>query len=626
MNHRCWSLLVCTVFPALFLQARGFAAAPCPLNPTSPSVTICTPAANTLVQTPVHVVAGTTDSNQVTEMEAFVDGHIKYKVNASVLDTFVVVPLGHHILEVWAKDSTTTTFSQRIEVGMQPPCALNPTNQTITICSVANGSVVSLPFHVVAAATDSNPVTSMNLLIDGVSQGSIANSAILDLYINNVSAAAHSLTIQGQDSTGAAFSASDNITVTTPANGLSKLGHIIFFLQENRSFDGYFGLLGPYRASIGLSNDVDGLNLNTTLPNSQGQPVHPYHYQTECTEKLHAGWGTSYRDVNYGPMNGFLRSAATFKSTIDPTGTRAIGYYDQSDIPFYYQAASSFATSDRFFSPILSLTGPNRLYLFTATSFGNIEDVGPPAGGFTQPTIFDRLDQANVSWRYYYPGALSSAFITQFATYQGKPADQAKVVPLTDWFTDVNNDATLPQVIFIERGNDEHPGNNIQSGAATSAKIINGLMCPAHSSTGACIPSASWKDSVFILTYDEGGGNYDHVLPAREIEPDSIQPKPSEGGPPGAFNQSGFRLPVIVFSPWARPSFVSHTTRDFTSILKLIEDRFNLPPLTLRDGNADDMMEFFDFSGAPPLLTPPILPTQPTNGACNTSLEAAPGY
>jgi phospholipase C len=97
-------------------------------------------------------------------------------------------------------------------------------------------------------------------------------------------------------------------------------------------------------------------------------------------------------------------------------------------------------------------------------------------------------------------------------------------------------------------------------------------------------------------------------------------------GKPGAFNQSGFRVPMIVISPWARPSFVSHTARDYTSILRLIEDTFHVPPLTLRDANADNMMEFFNFSGAPPWLVPPTLPPQPTNGMCNHSLEKAPGF
>jgi phospholipase C len=96
---------------------------------------------------------------------------------------------------------------------------------------------------------------------------------------------------------------------------------------------------------------------------------------------------------------------------------------------------------------------------------------------------------------------------------------------------------------------------------------------------------------------------------------------------PGDFNQSGFRVPMIVISPWVKPSFVSHTTRDYTSILRLIEDTFHVAPLpSLRDANADDMMEFFDFSAGPQLLTPPDPPPQPTNGTCNNNLEKAPGF
>lgn len=605
--------LLCMTFSVLCHAASP----PCPLNQVNPSVTICTLTPNALVQSPLHISAGTTDSNPVTTMYVYVDKQLAYKVNASTVDTFVNLSVGKHSISVQAKDSTNKTFLQNLPVVMQPPCALNSANQTVTICSLASSSVVSLPFHVVAAATDSAPVTSMTLFIDGNSDGSVSNSAILDLYVSNVPLGTHSVAVQAQDSTGGSFQQQFNITVTAAPNGLTHLNHIIFFLQENRSFDSYFGNLGLYKASEGLpNNDVEGPDPNTTLPNSQGQQVPWYHYQTVCTENLSVGWGYSHTDVDYGKMDQFVVTAGqAFKSTIDPSGTRAMGYYDQRDIPYYYEAAARFATSDRFFSPVLSRTIPNRMYLFTGTSFGNISPVSPPPGGFTQPTIFDRLDQAGVSWRYYYPSTLSSAFITQFATYQQNPADQAKVVPIANWYNDVTNDATLPSVIFIDHGDDEHPGNNVQHGVATAAKIINAL-----------IKSQSWPDSALILTYDEGGGLYDHVRPAREIKPDTIAPHLATGAYPGEFNESGFRLPVIVFSPWVKPSFVSHTTRDYTSILRLIEDRFNLTSLTLRDANADDMMEFFDFSGAAPLLTPPKLPTQPVNGVCDKTLEAAPGY
>lgn len=596
------------------ISASG--AVPCPLSQTNPSVTVCTPAPNALVQSQVNVIAGSTDSNTVTAMQLYVDNKLVYKVAAPTLNTFVTLPIGHHLITVQGWDNKGTNFKSNVPVEMQPPCALNSTNQTVTICSLASGSIVSQPFHVVAAATDSNPVKSMTLFIDGIGKGGISNSAIIDLYVKNLTLGTHAVAVQAQDSTGALFKQRFSITVTAPAKGLANLKHIIFFLQENRSFDSYFGMLGPYKASEGLANDVDGLNLNATLPNTQGQPVHPFHYQTVCTENLSPAWNESHADVDGGLMDGFMRTSISVSSTIDPTGTRAMGYYDQSDLPYYYEAAARFATSDRFFSPALTNTVPNRLYMFTATSFGNPFPPTPPSGGYTQPTIFAHLDQAGVSWRYYYQDALSSALIQQFSIYK---TDAAKVVPIANWDNDVLNESTLPSVIFIERASqsarDEHPGANIQAGAADAANLINSLMS-----------SPSWRNSALILAYDEGGGLYDHVLPAREVLPDSLAPKLRSTDKPGAFNQTGFRVPIIVFSPWARPSFVSHTTRDYTSILRLIEDRFNVAPLTLRDANADNMMEFFDFSGVPPLLTPPTLPPQPTNGNCQQTMEKAPGF
>ncbi len=602
-------LLICCL-------ASAHAAAPCPLNSTSPSVTVCTPAPNALVQSPVHLVAGTTDTNTVTTIQIYVDNKLTTSFKSATVDTFVTLPPGYHRITVQAWDTTGHSFWTNVPLAMQPPCALNAANQTVTICSLVSGSVVSQPFHVVAAANDTHPIKSMTLFIDGVGKGGISNSAILDLYVSSLALGTHSVAVQAQDSTGALFKQKFNITVTSAANGLSNLKHIIFFVQENRSFDDYFGMLGKYRESLGLPNSIDGLDLNATLLNTEGKPVHPFHYQTVCTESLSPSWNESHADVNGGKLDQFMVTAKSVTSTIDPTGTRAMGYYDQSDLPYYYELAARFGTSDRFFSPVLTNTLPNRYYLFTATSFGNTVAATPPSGGFTQPTIFDRLDAAGVSWRYYYHDAANSALIQQFSVYR---RDAAKVVSISNWNADLQNEATLPKVIFIDRGGtsgkDEHPGADIQTGAADAAGIIN-----------AFIHSPAWPKSAFILTYDEGGGLYDHVLPAREVKPDDIAPKLRSGDKPGDFNQSGFRVPLIVISPWVKPSFVSHTARDYTSILRLIEDTFNVPSLTLRDKNADNMMEFFDFSSGPRLLTPPPLPTQPTDGTCDVNLEKAPGF
>jgi phospholipase C len=166
-------------------------------------------------------------------------------------------------------------------------------------------------------------------------------------------------------------------------------------------------------------------------------------------------------------------------------------------------------------------------------------------------------------------------------------------------------------VVFIEQAAklqlNEHPsnGHGIQPGAADTKKIIDALM-----------DSTAWKSSVVILLYDEAGGLYDHVPPVPLPKPDDIAPMfegddlRGKGDKQYDFDESGFRIPMIVVSPWVKKNFVSHVPRDFTSILKLIETRFDLPPLTRRDAEADNMLEFFDFT-SPAWLTPPPLPRQP---------------
>jgi phospholipase C len=493
-------------------------------------------------------------------------------------------------------------------IAISPLCALNPANRTVTICTPGTSAILSLPVHVVAGTKDSSPVTSMQVLLDGSSVYSASGSTV-DIYLHTISAGAHTIVVTASDSAGS-FSQTLPITITNHA-GITNIRHIIFLVQENHSFDNYFGVLGQYKASQGYQNDVDGMPLNVVLLNTQGQPVSPFHTKTECIHTLSPIWDHIYLSVDGGKMDKFMNSSGYVPA--DPTVTRAMGYYDQTDLPYYYEAATQFATSDRFFSPVLSQTLPNRMYLFAATSFGHIRPDPPPSGGWTQPTIFDHMDQAGVSWRYYYQN--NNYYLPQWSTYQ---RDAAKLKPIANWYTDIQNEPSLPSVIFIERGGgtgiDEHPGTQIQKGAATVANIVNHLMS-----------SPSWSSSVFILTYDEGGGEYDHVIPATNVAPDSIPPMLKPGDAQGDFMHDGQRVPMIVFSPWTRPHFVSHTWRDYTSILRLIEDRFNVPSLSARDAAADNMMEFFNFS-SPAWMTPPKLPTQPTNGVCNYNLERAPGY
>ena len=458
--------------------------------------------------------------------------------------------------------------------------------------------------------------------------------------------------------------------VTVTIAGLQTIKHIIFLVQENRSFDNYFSHLGAYKASDpkcqGCTNDVNlDYNPNVVLTGRQGIQRSPFHERTERTHNLTPSWNESHFDIHVpgssttyqctpleqGPsnckMDRFMITTSSIpeSNTTDPNGDRAVGFYDESDLNYYYELAAQFATSDRWFSPLLANTIPNREYLFSGTSQGN---AFPPSqnqvGQFTWPTIFDAMDKTPdpatgkpITWKYYYID--NSVFLSQWATWNN-PADQGNVRCIDEWFNILNQpnaDQVLPDVVFIERGGgsvspkcttsaaavDEHPENNIQTGAAYTQKVINALM-----------NSPAWQDSVFILTFDEGGGLYDHVPPFNEVPPDNIAPILRPGDAKAQFNQSGFRVPFILISPWAKAHFVSHTPRDNTAILKLIESRFGVPALTARDAAQADMSEFFDFSvPGGPSLNPPsgcgtswasCLPTQLTNGADNQNLETFP--
>src|SRR5947209_8302548 len=135
MSFDCHRILSFSVICIAVASSPAFAAAPCPLSQVSPSVTVCTPAANALVQSQVDVVAGSTDSNTVTTMQVYVDNKLVYQVKTSTVDTFVSLPVGYHLITVQGWDTTGATFKTNVPVAMQPPCALKPTNQTVTICS-----------------------------------------------------------------------------------------------------------------------------------------------------------------------------------------------------------------------------------------------------------------------------------------------------------------------------------------------------------------------------------------------------------------------------------------------------------------------------------------------------------
>lgn len=404
----------------------------------------------------------------------------------------------------------------------------------------------------------------------------------------------------------------------------NPINHVVMMFQENRSFDNYFSNMNAYRVARGLGADVDVADPNATNPTFDfTSSISRFHMVSMCAENTSPAWNESHVQVDtdylFKPadqvttsrMNGFVYTAAKYARDqvpiySDTEGRRSMGYYTDADLPYYYFLAINFAISDRWFAPVLANSAPNRIYTLAATSNGYVYQ---PQMTSSNKSIFQLLQENGISWKVYYSDTDSTgpvAYIRYFDTFY--QANKAKVVPVSQFFTDAQN-GTLPAVAMIESGlisgRDEHPGSNVQIGAAYAATFINALM-----------NSQSWKDSAFFLSYDEPGGVYDHVPPPAAISPDGIPPidKPSTDIG-GDFTRYGMRVPNLVISPWVKPGYVSHTVIDHTAILKFIETRFNLPPLTARDSSQSNMYEFFNF-GAAAWLNPPTPPAQPTNGPC----------
>ena len=515
-------------------------------------------------------------------------------------------------------------YSPAVSVGVTGGIALSC---SATPATPAPGAPVTISW----AATNAASVR----IDQGV--GSVAPATEGSVVVHPTQSTTYTCT--ATDRFGGTLSASARVILST--GDVHNLNHIVFLMQENRAFDNYFGALAYYRVNIDhipgaqLSdvNDLHNLPSGYTLQNPQGQRFPPFHERTECIEGLDPNWNPTHLDMDLASgswlnlttssqflMDRFLLT--TGMSQYDATESRPLGYYDWTDLPYYYELATQFNTSDTMYSPAADATVINRAYLFAGTSYGNIFTPGTNNLMWLRPTIFHVLQQAGISWRYYYQD--DSVYLSQWADWNN-PQIQANVRNIQEWYNILSSsgaDSQLPQVVFIERasatGYDEHPGNNAQKGAARVQQILTPLLT-----------SQAWPDSAFILAYDEGGGTYDQQPPILVAPPDDKVPQPYQNQVyiRGLFNVTGFRVPFIIVSPWSKAHTVFHQPTDYTSILKLIETRFSLAPLTHRDQMAADLTDPtngpFDFS-TPEMLTVPPLPNQPTDGTCNYSLESYP--
>jgi phospholipase C len=379
------------------------------------------------------------------------------------------------------------------------------------------------------------------------------------------------------------------------------IDHVIVIVQENRSFDNYFGRLaaqGVY-ASGDFEPGGDGLSHHDQVdvppagwsnPDAMGNPVFPHPDDEHCFQANH-GWNDLHDAWDNGKNDHFVTNN-------DPDGQRVMSYLDDSVIPFYYALADKFAIGDRYFASAMTSTWPNRFFLMAGTSFGigdnsfALNDVPDnPA-----PQIMLSLEAAGRTWRDYTDGPHQVLFFPNFGFRSESIANYKNI--RCDLMTDIEND-TLPDVALVMGDqvsgfSDETPESVPGIGAQMVERIVRKLFA-----------SPAWKSTALFITYDENGGMADHVPPEPACEPDDF-PAHGEKGKTfeGKFDRTGFRVPFTLVSPYARAHYVSHTVFDHTSITRFIQARFGLPALTARDANATPPFDMFDFA-SPPNMTPP---------------------
>lgn len=381
-----------------------------------------------------------------------------------------------------------------------------------------------------------------------------------------------------------------------PNGDAIPIDHIVVVMQENRSFDHYFQML-PQRGQP----DADVAPANFSNPGPDGEPVPIFHQTEPCVANTAHSWEAVHEQIGGGAMDGFVssnegRGHQEGHPVIDASlpGRRAMGYYDASELPFYYWLASEFALADRYFSAVPGPTWPNRLYLYAGSSYGRTFNVKVEPDA----TIFDHLARRGVEFKVYFSdtGGLGD-FLTALL-----PDPGAQRRTIDEYFADAAA-GTLPAVAFVnstfaseeDSSTWEHAPAVVTVGQRFVAEVIDALA-----------RSPNWPRSALFLAFDEHGGLFDHVPPPPACAPDGHEPELQPHDPPGGFDQLGPRVPMIVVSPFAKKNYVSHVVYDHTSILRFIAARFVLPALTARDANAEAPWDMFDFS-APPHARAPVI-------------------
>ncbi len=359
----------------------------------------------------------------------------------------------------------------------------------------------------------------------------------------------------------------------------TPIEHVVVVIQSNHTFDNYFGTYPG----------VDGIPAGTCMPYDPHDPrntdcVEPFHTGNQSTLDLNHSASTFVRQYNDGEMDGFIYAL----NLRGQDGTRAMGYYDGRDLPYYWNLADEYVLFDRFFSAARGGSIWNRMYAIAGVP-GNRHNRIPEGGFGDIPTIFDSLQEQGISWKFYvqnYDPEMTMRTrddyserveqvqwvpLLNFDRFLDDPELSSRIVDFDEYYQDLEN-GTLPAVSYVVAlGATEHPPANPIVGQRFMKRAIQALM-----------RSDVWDSTAFIVLYDDWGGWYDHVPP----------PRVDEFG-------YGFRVPAFMVSAYARQGYIDSTELDSTSILRFIQDNWGLEPLAERDAQANSIAGAFDFDKPP---------------------------
>jgi phospholipase C len=430
---------------------------------------------------------------------------------------------------------------------------------------------------------------------------------------------------------------------------LSAVEHVVIFIQENRSFDHYFG---SYRGVRGFADQ--SLAFQQPYPGNTSIPpvgkLLPYHLDTNtfnaaCTHDITHDWVSQHQSWDSGAMDGFVTSrlASNMNDAI-----LTMGYYTRADLPFYYAAADAFTICDNYFCPVMGPTDPNRLYTMAASIDPDGKNGGPLLetlignrtsfyGRLTYTTMPEQLEARGISWKVYsspdenlLAGILSDNVLPYFKNFQNPSSTlfQKAFGPQfpADFLADIVS-GNLPQVSWLIGSTvaSDHPPAPAVFGESELSLIASALIAN---------PTV-WAKTVLFATYDENGGFFDHVSPvtappgtpgeyitAPSVPDSTAIGSPAISGPIGL----GFRVPMLIISPFSRGGFVSSDLFDHTSILRFLETRFGaeVPNLSAwRRATVGDLTSAFNFKSpntSIPNLPSPVAAISQTLTECTANL------